>query len=240
MHDIREEDNPMKKILLLLLIGSLSLLALACGDDDSEPTPTPPTDAETPTGEPTEEPTDTPTSTPTSGPEEGDAPDGLYGHGKRTGVPAIDAILEAWEKGDIEALAALALLQDRECTTDVNGLGGPPQCPDGVADGSTVQVFQAARCEGYWAFEEGVPTLFQSFVEGADGEEYYLFAAWHDDGDEFMPAGYRISFGRTIAQYDLFSPLVVLNEDGRIAAYYGGCGPATAPEGADFVLEPKS
>jgi hypothetical protein len=181
------------------------------------------------------------TPTPSPEPEEGDAPDGLYGHGKRTGVPEIDAILEAWENGDIDTLVALALLQEQECVDVVEGLGGPPECPEGVDEGTTLDVFPAAACEGYWATPESLPALFQSFVDGFDGEPYFLYAAWRADATEHTPAGWRVLFARTLEGYDPFAPQLVLNEDGEISTYWGGCNPATiqVPTDADFVLEPK-
>lgn len=227
----------MKTLFLALLISILALVAFACSDDDANPSePTTPTNppVETPTSEP-------PTETPTAEPEEGEAPEGLYGHGKRTGIPEIDAVLDAWEPGDIDALSALALLQEMECVTEVQGLGGPPECPPGVDDGTTVQVMGAAACEGFWVYEDGLGQLFQTFVDGFDGAPYYLYAAWRADADQHLPAGFRIQFARSVADGDIFSPQVVLDEAGRIYYYLGGCSPAApqVPVGADFVLEPK-
>jgi hypothetical protein len=230
-------SNMKKPLALIFLLAVFAVFAMACSDDDdSDPSVTPPP------GDPTHTPVpEDPTATPTPEPEEGEAPEGLYGHGKRTGVPEIDAILEAWENGDIDALVALALLQEQECVTVLEGLGGPPECPDGVPPGTVVEVFQAAACEGYWVYPDGIADVLAGFIEGFEGDPYFLYAAWRSEGTEHEPAGYRLLFARTVTEFDTFSPQVFLDEDGKIFLYASGCNPAPVqvPIGADFIVEPR-
>jgi hypothetical protein len=99
----------------------------------------------------------------------------------------------------------------------------------------------ASACEGYWVYPDGIARLFEGFVEGLDGKPYFLYAAWHAAADDYRPAGYRIQFARSVTDNDIFSPQLVLDEQGRIFHFAGGCNPAgvQTPHVADFALEPK-
>lgn len=228
----------LQRTFLLLGAFAVSLLVLvaaACEDDDDD------RPADTPTATASEAMTATPTATATPEPNEGEAPEGLYGRGKRTGVREIDVILEAWEEGNTGTLAGLARLQQLECVTDVQGSGSPPECPPGVAAGTVVDVMAAADCEGYWVYEDRLVELFQSFVDGFDGMPYYLYAAWYDGGNESLPPGYRLQFARSVVDNDIFSPQIVLDDSGGIFMFMRGCSPAAAqvPAGVEFAVEPK-
>ncbi|MGD9933603.1 MAG: hypothetical protein AB7T37_07765 [Dehalococcoidia bacterium] len=249
----------MNRLLLISALAALSLVAFACTGAEAKPAPSPspttppgtasppPTQPPSPSSEPSKPAPTTPapqpgTRTPTPIPQTGGAPEGLWEHGKRTGNAKIDAVLDAWERGDVNALKALVQFQQLACVAKVEGAGGPPICPEGVPAGTLVKVMPASQCEGYYAYESGLTQLFQSFVDGMNGTRYYLYAAWESAGDANPPAGYRIQFARTVTDWDVFSPQVVMTVDGRIFMYRGGCNPAPmqVPAGADFILEPAA
>ena len=58
----------------------------------------------------------------------------------RTGVPVVDEVIAAYLAGDTVALVALVDFAVTPCT-HANGLGGPPKCAEGQAEGTEVEVF---------------------------------------------------------------------------------------------------
>jgi hypothetical protein len=123
------------------IIAALSLVAVACGDDDDAP------DATATAGQPAASPTiagnPTPASTPTAGAGE-------------TGIPSLDAALASLRAADAAALSAMAEVQEIACVTEPMGIGGPPICEAGEADGMVVRVFPVAQCEGSYIREGAI------------------------------------------------------------------------------------
>ena len=81
----------------------------------------------------TKEPTATPTAT-----EEPKSPE-YYPLSTRTGNADVDEVLAAVESGDPQALRDLIHFTKVGCT-NVDGLGGPPKCQAGEAEGTLVNV----------------------------------------------------------------------------------------------------
>jgi hypothetical protein len=67
----------------------------------------------------------------------------------RTGMDTIDSVLAAVESGDVELLRELFSYTITKCLT-VEGLGGPPPCREGEADGTTVEVLPILASEGHF------------------------------------------------------------------------------------------
>ena len=65
----------------------------------------------------------------------------------RTGIPYVDAVIEAGLSGDPRVLNALIVLSTLPCTTR-EGFGGPPKCLQGEADGTLVQALPVLGSEG--------------------------------------------------------------------------------------------
>src|SRR5690606_4817633 len=82
--------------------------------------------------------------------------------GTRTGDAGIDAVIAAVESGDRAKVTSLVQFQPVGCTNE-SGLGGPPKCPDGVAEGTTFDVIPAGGCEGSWFLKD-------EFVSGEGGK----------------------------------------------------------------------
>lgn len=75
----------------------------------------------------------------------------IQGAGRRTGITAVDASLAALATGDPKQVEPLVSLSMFACTSGQRGVGSPPACPAGTADGTPLQEFMAARgCEGYF------------------------------------------------------------------------------------------
>jgi hypothetical protein len=149
----------------------------------------------------------------------------------RTDNEVLDAIIEAIVNGDSEALAGLVEFLEFECSTEP---GGGPACPDGVADGTAVQVFPFAACQPEYLFSEA--DVLEAFAGLLDGTTFYLYAVYSDPPS---PAGdaaaYRILFGTL----DEEGVAIDVSAAGAIVASVQ-CGPPVnmIVSGADFVLAP--
>ena len=120
--------------LLLLFAPALAIAAIACGgssygdDRDSNATPSVPATSPTVVAR-TPEPT-VPELTP------------------------IREIIAAAEVNDIDALRLFLVFTPTACATNVQGVGGPPDCRPGEADGTLVPVLAIADCEGHYMRED--------------------------------------------------------------------------------------
>lgn len=80
--------------------------------------------------------------------------------GTRTNIAAVDAILEAVEGNDLARLAAIVEFRMIACRTVIRDAGDLPACPEGVPDGSRVDVFPEGYCEGSYIYRGSVPEAF--------------------------------------------------------------------------------
>jgi len=71
---------------------------------------------------------------------------------RRTGDPALDAIIEAVEAHDVDALLGFVEYQEVPCSEPGEGMGGYPSCEAGEAAGTIVRALPLMDgCEGSWA-----------------------------------------------------------------------------------------
>jgi hypothetical protein len=112
-----------------------------------------------------------------------------------TGMVGVDTTIEDVLSGDARALAAHMDLQGVPCV-DVEQVGSPPVCPDGVKPGTPVEVFPISICEGSWVGAGGMvarlETLIQTDIElfavvrsTEDGEFIYRTVFRHGEGRGF-------------------------------------------------------
>jgi len=97
------------------------------------------------------------------------------------------------------------------CTT-ADGLGGPPQCALGEAEGSLVEVFPISEAEGHFVRPEEIDRALEFTVDG-------LYAVYRPvpgrDPIEYWPVGeYALLFERQI--YNTSQPVTVFVQDGRM------------------------
>lgn len=79
---------------------------------------------------------------------------GGYPLDTRTGVAEIDPVLAAVESGDPQTVRSLIQFTSALCTWK-DGLGGPPKCREGEAEGTIVEVLPLLASEGsYFRKEE--------------------------------------------------------------------------------------
>lgn len=111
----------MKKSSVFALASAVVLLAAACAPvTPAVPSPTP-----------------------------WDVPGGPYHPlGIRTGLEPVDSVLSALASGDRRALYAVVEYTAAVCTTR-EGLGGPPKCREGEAEGTPMDVLPFISSEGH-------------------------------------------------------------------------------------------
>jgi hypothetical protein len=245
----------MRALATVVLLASLTA---ACDrDDEPDPTtvvniaptvtstagpPAPTPAAEQPASRPTQAPT--PAPTPTSA--------GTVDHPPelRTGVAVVDSVIAAVLAGDRESLAAQTVIHSLRCVTEALGAGGPPQCPDGGANGTLVDRVGVVGCEGGWAPPEEIADIIESwFVPGvaASGSApLYLYAVLEIDAERYegygMPGDYYAVFGFADGQGRGLS----IAGDGVTHVWFG-CGVRAverwmrpAPVESEFLLGPLS
>jgi len=134
------------------------------------------------------------------------------------------AELKAEESGLVSVRqVALSLLDSRynwqdyvqflttPCTT-ADGLGGPPKCETGMADGTQVEVFPLSDAEGHYATPETIDQVFTYWLKR-------LYAVYKVPSDAYQepywPAGeYGLVFERDVN--DVPFPVTVFVEEGKI------------------------
>lgn len=158
--------------------------------------------------------------------------------GTRTGNAAVDAVMSALESGDLEAIAALIGWQQVECEAGPPmGIGGPPECPEGVADGTPIDVIPGAACEGYWHIRVNDGGRANLVIGTADR----LYAVIKNDADSFW-RGSDTGIVYVNPERPEWGKAVYL-ANGRIIGDWSGC--ATSPaeiaeRGASVIFPPPS
>lgn len=127
----------LRMSILILLIA---LFLGACSSPQSTPLP-----VELPT-----KPVDRPTESVETSTESASPPSGTieyYPLDTKTGIPEVDQVLAAVASGSPEELYGLVNYTTAPCTT-ADGLGGPPKCREGEAEGTELQVLAFIGSEG--------------------------------------------------------------------------------------------
>ena len=73
-----------------------------------------------------------------------------------TTMEEIDVILAAVNSNDKQKFTDLFSYTTIACKTIVNGLGGPPACREGEAEGTLVQVLPVLSSEGYYLYKDEI------------------------------------------------------------------------------------
>jgi hypothetical protein len=150
-----------------------------------------------------ESPEHTPAATPTSAARE-------------TGTAALDAIIAAAVRGDTAALQAAIQYTPTACITTPQGIGAPPFCRAGEAEGTKVDVIPLAQCEGFFARSD---ELRMDALAGA-ATLYAVYRA--SAADQFPPGKYWAIFARSNASSRPPAFAIVMNDD-RIVGIHFGC-----------------
>jgi hypothetical protein len=184
-----------------------SVAFVSCGDDgadDDGATPTapaatsttaPPTVEATPDAEPTGE-------TPASG---------------VTGIAAVDDALAAATAGDAEALTAQLEYTQVGCVVEQQGLPSMPECEPGTPDGTLVETFTTAQCEGAFIAPEEAPAAVARFLQS----DLALYAVYETPATYFPEgARYAIVLEATGGEPQWTAREIVIGEEGVVALNY--------------------
>ena len=129
----------------------------------------------------------------------------------RTGIKEIDPVIDVMIDKDLDARLELVRFTTTACNT-IDGLGGPPKCEPGEADGTIVDAFPVSTGEGYYVRSENIQDVFGFTVRGLIAVYVVPEDAYHTD---FWPAGeYGIIFTSEDGGYP--HTITVLVEDGLI------------------------
>ena len=116
---------------------------------------------------------------------------GTYSLETRTGVEEIDNILTAVASGEPAQLEKLIALTTAPCTTR-DGLGGPPKCRDGEAEGTLVEALPVISSEGSFVRRDELDNW-----TGVDADSLFAVYRVSEDGinEQYYPRGeYAIVF----------------------------------------------
>ena len=95
----------------------------------------------------------------------------LHGAGTRTGVPAVDAVVEAVTDGDLDRLSELLVFEEMPCTLGQEFYLDPPLCPAGEPAGTPVAVMPFSANHPGWLRELDRERIVGSLLLGAAGAE---------------------------------------------------------------------
>lgn len=100
-----------------------------------------------------------------------------------SGVPAVDRVIAAVRDGDTASIQAQLRFATVACVADPpEGAGGPPLCRDDEADGTEVEVFAAAQCEGFWLRPDEVDVIGWPYVDAEFHAAYRTPAGFYPEG----------------------------------------------------------
>lgn len=162
------------------------------------------------------------------------------GDADRTGIAEVDRVIEAVEAEDIQTLAGMVTYFEQPCGPP-GGIPSPPQCPEGEPDGTPVDVWWSATCEGYYVSRAETESHIMGRVEDVG---LRLYAVYRDGSQLGFDADYVILFSHLGPNELLVGQSVALS-GGRIQSWTTICGPiesgATRLEdgGAEALIEPR-
>jgi hypothetical protein len=124
----------------------------------------------------------------------------------------LGLILRAMLGGSLDEQIAVIQYTRIACTT-VEGLGGPPSCPEGVAEGTEIEVFPTLGSEGSFVAPENMQTFLNNSILKS------LYAVYrvkpNPNIEPYFPEGeYAMLFERNLNDVSL--PVVLRVVDGRI------------------------
>ena len=93
---------------------------------------------------------------------------------RRTGIPELDAVIHAVLSHDKGKLLQLVGYTPVPCEIKPQGLGAPPECRANEPEGTAVNVFPIAQCEGYYVRPEEMERVVDSLVSG----DFDLYAVY--------------------------------------------------------------
>ncbi|MBI5949787.1 MAG: hypothetical protein HY875_16750 [Chloroflexi bacterium] len=157
-----------------------------------------------------------------------------YSRDKRTGVAAVDTVVDALLSGQADRIRPLLQFYAVPCRAPATGIPAPPACPPGAADGTKVDVFPNASCpEGRYVTRDGIDAFLREIATASS----LPFAVYRQEpappaGSEFPRGDYAIVLTTprppTNASFPPYSVSTVQVEGGRIFSGAIACPHETA------------
>jgi hypothetical protein len=138
----------------------------------------------------------------------------------RTGVTEVDRVIEAVEAQDVETLASMLTYFEEPCGTP-EAIPAPPPCPQGEPEGTPLEVWWSAECEGYYVTRAETATQITSRVGHAD---IRLYAVYRDGSQLGFGVDYVILFSQPVPRSDMLLGQSVALSGGRIQSWTTICG----------------
>jgi hypothetical protein len=141
----------------------------------------------------------------------------------RTQISQVNAVIEAVEAHDREALRELLQFTSLPCT-DATGAADRPRCL-GEAAGTNVDVFQANDCEAGWLRREGLDSLLDQVI----ALEPVVYAAFRTPEGFYLAGRYAVVFEGADPRVDepglkRYMAVGVEGDFGEITGIALGCG----------------
>jgi hypothetical protein len=125
------------------------------------------------------------TQEPAATPQSTSPNEAYYSLTVETGVEQVDRVLEAVASGDPQALRAVVEFTEAICTQG-DGLGGPPKCREGEAEGSPMEVLPFIGSEGSFIRKDEIERWTGIDVSGV----YAIYEVSSDvSPEQYYPAG---------------------------------------------------
>jgi hypothetical protein len=222
----------MRSAWLAIVAAPFVLLAAACASGHAKPTATPSANAGASTAATSASPTHVPSAAPDSS---------GYPATWRTGVSAVDLVLNAFFSGNPDQLAAQLQYRSLGCVTARATMPSPPICAAGQPAGTVVDSFPVTHIEAAYLSKDDAQALCAQLIAG----DWRLYAVY---GQQPF-AGDAANFPRGSYAVILNSPannngLQLQVENGYILAVEFSAGPtaqmlANVPPAALLLAPPR-
>jgi hypothetical protein len=144
----------------------------------------------------------------------------------RTGIPEVDAVIDAVLAGDEDTLRGLLRYEGHPCVSDREDFAPPPACPPGAEEGTHISLRLDLGCHAMqrwevWADDEEVWVL----LDRASDTRLYLVSEFTEEMmlSDWVTSDYFIMWTTRIsADYVIGQGLHL--RDGGIVSIVSGCG----------------
>ena len=138
---------------------------------------------------------------------------------RRTGIEGVDSVVDAVVSGDLEMLRRLLRFTSISCEVNPLGIGAPPGCRLGEADGTPVDALPMAQCEGFYVRADEIDTTLESLTSG----DASLYAVYLEAPGSWPPGDYVAVLSRNSPTLGEVGQQLVI-ADGRLVGVVESCG----------------
>lgn len=155
-----------------------------------------------------------------------------------TGIATVDSVVAALLSGEPARVRSVVGYVRVPCEVEPQGVGAPPACRPREAEGTPVEVFQGAECEGYYLRPDEMDQTVQAIAR----LPLELYAVFEADG-RWPEGDYVALFATDIINRPERDAVAATIAGGRMVGFHFGC--AMTPESylefyrvTEFVLPP--